>query len=512
MRVRRQAWIIVFAVAWAFGSVANAQINAVTPRQAMRGYLEAANAANFERAAEYLDLTGLAPSVRARRGVLLARELKEVLDHTLWVNLDQLSDEADGDLNDGLRAGRDLAGIITRDKFEIPLYLDQRPGPEGIKVWRISATTLAQIPDVYKTMDNGQLGEYLPPVFFEASFLGLALWQWIGLALALLLSAALSWLISKLVIWLLRPLVRRSHVELDERWFEVNAGPFRLIVFILLFASLTAPLALKIQAVLILRAAQKALLVTALVWALVRITDLMARLFEQRLNARGQHSATSAVPLGRRVVKILLLAMGFLAVLQNFGVNVTGVLAGLGIGGLAVALAAQKTVENLFGGVTLIADQPVRVGDFCRFGDRTGTVEEIGLRSTRIRTPERTLVSVPNAEFSQLKLENFSKRDRILFSTTVGLRYETTPAQIRKIIADFKELLDSHPKVHPEPARVRLVRLGAYSLDVEIFAYVITRDFNEFLAVQEELLLKIMDLVAAAGSDFAFPSQTIYKG
>jgi MscS family membrane protein len=193
-------------------------------------------------------------------------------------------------------------------------------------------------------------------------------------------------------------------------------------------------------------------------------------------------------------------------------VNVSALLAGLGVGGLAVALAGQRTVENLFGGMVLILDQPVRVGDFFRYGDKLGTVEDIGLRSVKIRTLDRTLVSIPNGNFSQMELENFAARDKIRLSTTLGLRYETTAAQLETVIRELRQALLAHPKVDPDPARVRFTRFGAYSLDVEILAYVKTSDFNEFLEVQQELFLRFMRVVEDAGTGFAFPSQTLYLG
>jgi MscS family membrane protein len=195
---------------------------------------------------------------------------------------------------------------------------------------------------------------------------------------------------------------------------------------------------------------------------------------------------------------------------SSLSVNVMALIAGLGVGGIAVALAAQKTIENLFGGVTLIADRPVRPGDFCRFGDRVGTVEEIGLRSTRVRTLDRTIVTIPNAEFSTLQLENFAERDQIRFHTILGLRYETGSDQLRHVLASVRRLLLSHPRVSADPARVRFVQFGAYSLDLEIFAYVRTADWNEFLAIREDLLLRLMDIVEASGTGFAFPSETHY--
>jgi MscS family membrane protein len=184
--------------------------------------------------------------------------------------------------------------------------------------------------------------------------------------------------------------------------------------------------------------------------------------------------------------------------------------AGLGVGGLAVALAAQKSLENLFGGLTLIVDQPVHVGDFCRFGDRVGTVEDIGLRSTRIRTLDRTLVTIPNSEFSSMQIENFARRDRIWLATTIGVRYETTPDQLRFLLISLKRMLLAHPMIDPDPARVRFSGFGASSLDIDIFAYVRTTDINEFYAVREDVFLRLMEVVVDSGTGFAFPSQTIY--
>ena len=198
--------------------------------------------------------------------------------------------------------------------------------------------------------------------------------------------------------------------------------------------------------------------------------------------------------------------------LDNFGFNVTALVAGLGVGGIAVALAAQKSIENLFGGIMLYADRPVRVGDYCGFGGRTGVVEEIGMRSTRIRTLDRTVLTVPNAEFSSLQIENFAKRDFIRLSTTLGLRYETTPDQLRHVLIELRRLLYGHPMVSNDPARVRFTGFGAFSLDLEITAYVTTSDWAEFLGVREDLYLQMMDLVEASGTGFAFPSQTLYLG
>lgn len=257
--------------------------------------------------------------------------------------------------------------------------------------------------------------------------------------------------------------------------------------------------------------AKTSLLVLGL-WLGYRVIETVARVARARFQAQGRAAAATVVLLLQKVAKAALTLVATVLYLDNLGVNVSALLAGLGVGGLAVALAAQRTVENLFGGIMLILDQPVRVGEFCRFGDKMGTIEDIGLRSTKIRTLDRTLVTVPNGSFSQMELENFAKRDKFWLRAELGLRYETKAAQLQALVQAIRQMLLADGRVDPDPARVRFVRFGSHSLDVEIFAYVKAADMHEFLAVREELYLKIMGLVEAAGTGFAFPSQTLYLG
>jgi MscS family membrane protein len=203
-----------------------------------------------------------------------------------------------------------------------------------------------------------------------------------------------------------------------------------------------------------------------------------------------------------------LLAVGA----DRLGLPVYGIIAGLSVGGLAIALAAQPTMENLIGGFTLFADKPVRVGDACRCGSEEGMVEAIGIRSTRIRGADRTLTTIPNAELSKMAIVNLAQRDRMLLKSVIGVRYETSPEQLRYLLVTIRELLLGHPRIHPDPVRARFIGFGASSLDIEVVAYVTTRDGGEFLGIQEDILLRIMELVAQSGSGFAFPSQTLYLG
>ena len=211
------------------------------------------------------------------------------------------------------------------------------------------------------------------------------------------------------------------------------------------------------------------------------------------------------MPLGRQVFKLLLYLIAFLAVLSAWGYNTTTILAGLGVGGIAIALAAQKTIENLFGGISIIGDRPVLVGDFGRFGKYVGTIMHIGLRSTRIRTLDRTVVSVPNGQFSTMELENFTARDKIWFHQTLSLRRDTSAQQLRQVLSSVRDVLKQNPKVEIGDIPVRFVGIGPYSLDIEVFAYVLTPDFDAFLGIQQELLLELMRAVERAGTGLAVP-------
>ena len=197
-------------------------------------------------------------------------------------------------------------------------------------------------------------------------------------------------------------------------------------------------------------------------------------------------------------------------VLGVLGFNLTTALAGLGIGGLAIGFGAQQTIANLFGGVSVLGDEVIRVGDVCKFGDRTGTVEDIGLRSTRVRTEERTLLAIPNGTVATINVENLSRRDKILFKTVLGLHLETSRQRLRSVLSEIRRVLGGNPKIENKTIRVRLIELASSALNVELVCYVLTREFDEFAAVREGVLLQIMNLVEDSGAKLASPSQTFY--
>jgi len=481
-----------------------------TPRGAMRGFFERARAGEWEEAARYLDLSRLPEGEREGAGTELARQLQRVLDRQVWVELDGLADVPAGETGDELPAGRDRVARLTTAQGEPVDVLLRRVDEDGDAVWKVAGSTLARIPDLYAETGYGVLESLLPAIFFDWTLFEVQLWQWIGLALVVLVGWLVSWLLAWLIVRLARPLARRSATTMDDRLLEDGAPPLRFLIFLALVSLGVLALRLAIPAEAFLLDLVQALVILAVVWLTFRLVDMFSQWSHERLAARGRLAATSMLPLARKTLKVFLAALGLLAVLQNLGIQITALIAGLGVGGLALALAAQKTIENFFGGMTLVTDQPIRVGDFCRFGDKVGTVEQVGLRSTRVRTLDRTVITVPNAEFSQMQLENFAMRDKIRLIVQLGLRYETTPDQLRWVLIELRRVLHAHPKVLPDPLRVRFVGFGAYSLDLEVFAYVDTQDFNEFLAIREDLFLRFMDVVAESGTSFAFPSQTTY--
>jgi MscS family membrane protein len=253
------------------------------------------------------------------------------------------------------------------------------------------------------------------------------------------------------------------------------------------------------------------MLALGLAWAGAVVADLLAERWRVSIDPRMHGLSYSVLPLGRAIFKLMLFLFAILSVLNEWGYNTSTILAGLGVGGLAIALAAQKTIENLFGGISVIGDRPVLVGDVCRFGTETGTVLHIGLRSTRIRTADRTIISIPNSQFSSMALENISRRDKIWFHPILNLRRDTTSDQLLHVLSSVREILKEQPKVEAGKLPVRFVGVGAYSLDVEVVAYINTADYDEFLAIQQQLLLRTLQAVEKAGTALAVPLQESFK-
>ena len=475
-----------------------------TPRSSVEGFLKAADERNYERAAQYLDLRNLPRGLDPSDGPDLARELKIALDRTLWIDLDSLSDDPQGRREDGLPPYRDRVGRIETPEKTFDILVQRVPRGDGVSIWQFSSATVAQIPQLYAEFGYPFFEEVLPTWFLDLHFLGLAAWEWVTLLVLVVPVYLLALLLTKLAIFGLR----RTRAGLSYQVERLITGPGLLLLFAVIGRAAINMIGPSVTGRAIMEA--KTVPLIALAWAGVRLFDVAEVRVGERLKRKNRFDLTVLLRPVKNTLKITVVFIIALVWLDNIGFSVTTILAGLGIGGLAVALAAQRSIENFIGAITLYGSRPVRVGDFCRFADKIGTVEEIGLHSTRVRTLDRTVVSVANAEFANLYLENFTLRDRIWYHPRISLRYETTPDQIRYILVEIRKMLYAHPRVHPDPARIRFVEFGKYSLDLDVFAYVEVTDYGQFLEVAEDLNLRIMDIVAQSGSRFAFPSQTTY--
>ena len=465
-----------------------------TPRGAITRFLEAARTGHYDVATQYLDFRQLPPRERERQGTRLARELGIVLDRALWIDPSQVSADPEGKPNGGLPTLHYSFGTISTRHGAVPIIFERERQPNGVAVWQFAPSTVAAIPDLWVEYGWGPLATVLPVVFFKIRFLNVRLWQWIGLVL--LLPGA--WIAGTLLAAALAFVARRW--EPSSKLFEFVRTPLRLGLAVAVFAAGMPFLALPLPATRFLVGAETALAIVAATWVALRAFDALAERIERQL-IRRHALATATVPLGRRVVKVLVAILALVAALQNFGFNVTGILTGLGLGGLAVALAAQKTVENLFGSVSLVADQPVRVGDVCRFGDTVGTVEDIGLRSTRVRTINRTLVTVPNAQFSTLALENLSRRDRIPVRATLRLPIGTAAGEVRRVLSALHQMIVAQPKIDVGSACAHFVGLGTDGLELEIFALVVTSSWDEFVSIREQIFLGAMDVIGGEAAN-----------
>jgi MscS family membrane protein len=467
------------------------------------GLLAAARNGNTELAALYLNT-----SLQGADAEALAVQLATVINRRLPARLTEISDKPEGSLRDPLKPDEDLVGVIHTANGDLEIQVERVDRPKAGKVWLFSRKTLASIPDAFQELSASALEKYLPEFMVRTRVAGIPLFElvalFVGMPLLYFLTGVLSRILS-LVAGVLRRRLTRNSACPNPR---ILSPPIRLLILAIVIRWLVSQIPLPLLAREFWTATALVITIVACLWLLM----LLSRWVEGylRVRRRSLSGSASALRLLRWLIDGIVLFAGLLFTLNRFGINMTATLAGLGVGGIAVALAAQKTLENVIAGVSLILDQAVRVGDILNLGDIQGTVEEVGLRSTRIRTADRTIVSLPNGQIANMRLETLSVRDRFLFHPVVGLRYEATPVQLRAFMAGVRTLLAEHVSVDPGSVRVRFVRFGASSLEVDIFAYVFATDWNNFLEIQEELLLGIMDIVQKAGAGIALPSQILY--
>jgi len=486
-------------------------------RDTMEAFLDSMRIgrAGLDAAVDTLDLSELSPVARERESVLLAQYLNEVLARIGEVVLQEIP-------NDPRRPIPYVHFVHAAGDIVIA-PVDTEKGVQ----WKFTPETLRTIRQLFAVAEDLPPPQSILPYASESTafyfqirkglrdiapaalrqFGPLEIWQWLALAVVFVLGIGCALLVSALS-YLGNVIVKRPYANPAANISTPLLWGLRLLVFGLIsYVSLLA-LGLPDRFASIVTTFSVIAMIIGAIPVEFWLVGAVRRGFDHSgaISQRGNILASLLVG----IAKVAIVVGNFLLLAEALNIPYGAALAGLGIGGLAVALAARTTLENVISGFILFADRPLEVGDFCRFGQKLGTVERIGIRSTQMRTLDRTVISVPNAEFVNMHLENFGKRDKMFLRTTISLRYETSPDQLRHVLAELRRLLIAHPMVAEDPLRVRFIGFGAHSLDIEIYAYVTTTEWSDYLSIREDVYLRMIEVVHGSGTDFAFPSQTMY--
>lgn len=472
-----------------------------TPRSTVSNLIEALGRQDFERAAEYFDLP---PGRQRVAPAEQARAFQNLLDNGgSLAPFAGLSNDAGGKIDDELPVESENVGSFRVADQKVPILLN-RSADGDHQVWRVSRETLAQVaaatkrnPAAPETVQQDEVVVAGAPLKDWALLLGLAVMTFGGL-----------WLLSAVIVAAMRKMVPDPAASGAYRFCEAALPPLSLLIAVFVFYNWAETLPVSIVARQTLLRYTGIVSVVAVVWFGLRLVDAVAELAIARMQRSGRRQIISVITLLRRGAKILLLVFSGIAILDTFGIDVTTGIAALGIGGIALALGAQKTVENLVGSVTVIADRPLQVGDFIKVGDVVGTVEDVGIRSTRIRTGERTVVTIPNGDLSARQIENFAKRDRFLFNPVIAIAPDTPSDKLREAITIVQGVIAGEKNM-AEGGRARLGSINDRAFNIEVFSYIDVKEFDTQVIIRENLYLTIYERLEAAGVRLAFQTRTV---
>jgi len=475
------------------------------PRSSVKGFFKAARDGDFERAAEYLDLRNLPWWVEENQGSELARQFKVALDRSLWVDLNLVSTKPEGNQEDGLPANREIIGQIKLPSETVDILLQQVPRKDGVYIWKFSNRTVAEIPALYRQFGYKPFEERLSKFFPDFTFLGWQSWQWV----VFLFFMGLAYLAALLPIWIIGLMLRRRDTEMSRQMRKFITGPLRVVLWFVLMdvgIHIIGPSAT-------LRLAFKAgtLPTIAFAYAAVRLIDIVFNWWRERLLKAGQDAASVLLQPVRTFSKIVIVIVFALLWLDNVGFDVSTLLAGLGVGGLAVALAAQDTLKNLIASIMILLDKPYRVGQRIVVKGHDGVVEEIGLRSTKMRLLTGHLTTIPNDEMARTDVENISRRPHIRRLTNIGITYDTPQEKVEKAVNIILEILDNHEGMDPGfPPRAYFNEFNPASLNLLVTYWYHPAEYWGFMQHSQQVNLQIMQRFEEEDIKFAFPTMTTY--
>jgi MscS family membrane protein len=475
-----------------------------TPRRSADGFLRAIEERDMEKAAEYLDLRELRGEASELTGVQLARRLGVIIKRANWVDVDVLTDDAAGRSNDNLPSYRDSIGVVAIEGKEVRLLMQRVPRDDGVSIWKVSNATVSQIPQLYATYGYSKPIEDLRRNLPDVSFLGYELFKWV----AVLSAAALVYLLVFLVPFVIRSMAHDPQAAFHQRVTRFLRVPFAIWVVLMTINLSATSLGRSEAAEALQRLSPIPVLIT--LWMLFVGVNLLRDIYANHLLKLERPGTAVLLRPASNALKLMIGIGAALVYLEQLGVNITTVLAGLGVGGIAVALALQKPMEDVFGAITLYTQQPMRVGDFCKVGAAVGTIEEIGLRTTRLRTLANTLIAIPNARLANEPIDNISARSKILYRPTIRLRYDATPAQLQQILKGIRDYLSEHERVLHDGQRVRFIEIADDALLIEVFAHIDTKVWAEYLELAEGINIRILEIVAQAGTSLSLPARTLH--
>jgi MscS family membrane protein len=441
----------------------------------------------------------------------LVKELK-ALRPKFRGNPNLLTDDPQGVVESGLPPGQVRAGMWKVGDKTVPVILVRVDDPTAGKIWLISKESVAAVPGLYANLQQSSptLAERIIPATLRRSQVwGMSVAQWLAWLLSIPLSWLLAWLLATLFSipsWIRCKLQKRPFTTV---WKSRVGLVLKCIIAISIHAFCVRLLAPPLLYSAYYYRLLAVLLVGCFLWLVSTIADRGYQHVANRMRAQ-KTGGESLVIVMQRLNHILLLLIAIFAALAITGVNVKTTLAGLGIGGLAIALAAQKSLENLIGGISLLMDKAIRVGDFCKIGDQMGIVEDIGLRSLKMRNLDQALTVVPNGSLAQMQFQNLARRTKMLILETFSLRIETSAEQLRSVLDRVQSMLDQHPAIEPKSCRLRVASFAGASFQMELFAYAKTGDGAEFTVIRQGVLLKIAEIVEASGTKLAAPTQLAY--
>jgi len=481
------------------------EFNRGVPRSSLKGYLKAARDGNFERAAKYLDLRYLPDSIDAGRGPQLARQLKIALDKVIWFDLDVISAVPEGSPDDGLPADRDNIGRIKTPEKTVDILMQRVARSDGVNIWKISNQTVAQIPHLYDFYGYGPFEESLSKIFPDAQLLGWQIWQWV----LWLFNLVLAFILAYIITWIVNLFVSRKDTAIRRQIKLLFAWPVRFLLWLLLEQVGLSFIGLSMTVRTIFRF--DPVLPFVMTWTAVRLVDLIIFWWGERLRRSRRDDAIVLLRPARTAIRVTLIIAVVLFWLDNIGLKVSTLVAGLGVGGLAVALAAQDTLKNLLGSVMILLDKPYKVGQRIVAKGHEGIVEEIGLRSTRLRLLTGHQTTIPNDEMAKIDIENIGQRPHIRRKTNIGITYDTPPQKIEKAVDIILKILENHEGMDQKfPPRAYFNEYGPYFLNIRVFYWYHPPDYWGYMKFSQWVNLQIAREFQKEGIKFAFPTTTTY--